>query len=278
MVLAGSASMDRSNPWARCPDCEKPLWREQCYNSRCSTKSAAHMKRQAMRVRLNLEQFRGDVAMVTVTGPGADILPWDGKTVHSETAWAWNYTAFERWAKLRDIASRYASRKTKGVRSGILVVVPELQSRGVLHFHIVLGAETARERAWAATFVAGLRKNATSHAFGRQVDFHRSSWGPVRDRGVASYVSKLGAYITKSHGLRDLWEGHDLPGRAFYVSRRLTEQTGLTVRNLRRRSKYWSQRKLSIPAKLMPEWLGFEKALGRELTYMELEGLTRMSL
>ena len=263
-----------SSPFARCDSCYKRLWKDRCYNSRCSENSTFHLKRHAYRIRENLNLFDGDVALLTVTAPGSDLLPWDGKTVRSEHAWSWNYSLWDRWPKLRDVASRFASRHVKGVRSGILVVVPEMQSRGVLHLHIVLGAESVLERRWAEAFVSSVRKNATLHLFGRQVDFHRSSWGPVRDRAVASYVSKLGTYLTKSLSLRKLWEGYDLPGRAFYVSRRLTDKTGLTVRMLRRSTSVWFRYRISLPSRCVSDWVEYERSFSRPLNIRELSCLS----
>jgi hypothetical protein len=259
-----------------CDSCDKRLWNGKCYDSRCKTNSERHLRRHAFRIRENLKLFVGDVAMLTITAPGSDLLPWDGLRVNSESAWGWNYSMFDRWASLRDVASRYARRKVPGVRSGILVVVPELQSRGVLHLHVVLGAECVLDRRWCEQFVIAIRKNSVRYSFGRQVDFHRSNWGPVQDRGVSRYVAKLGSYLTKSVSLREQWESYNLPARAFYVSRRLTEKTGLTIRMLRRRTSCWTRRGLSVPVSKVFDWVHFELAFGRELSTDELFDLVRM--
>jgi hypothetical protein len=177
------------------------------------------------------------VRLFTVTAPGADVLPWKNGRINELDAWRWNADMWRMWPLMRRQAAQYAGRHVKGQRSGLLVVVPELQKRGVLHLHVVMGATTPLERRWCEAFVRYCRQHGRRYGFGR-VDFGaKYGWQEASD-AVGQYAAKLGGYVAKVGGLRAMWEGGELPSRCFYVARRLTSVTGLTMRASRMRSRW----------------------------------------
>src|SRR5215211_9186427 len=117
----------------------------------------------------NLVAYGGAVALVTVTAPGADVLPWDanvcgnddhahsgprGCLVHEEAANAYNVTASARYARLFKAAAKSADRLLRrgGYRGRMprrVAVVWSEQSRGVWHVHEALPAASELERAWS---------------------------------------------------------------------------------------------------------------------------------
>jgi hypothetical protein len=272
----------QSGCYDRCTSCDEPLWKGRCARSRCPENSDRHLRRQAQRVKMNLQGFKGEVVMLTLTAPGRDKLPYglvfrdDGQVALSElvddrVAAEWNRAGMWRaWRELRERAAQYAHRQVKGQRNGLLAAVPERQKRGVLHLHCVLGAETLLERRWCEAFGKYCRRHAYEHGLGKQADLGKR-W--TRGTEVTGYVGKLARYVTKANALRGLWENGELPGRAFYVSRRLTGETGCTMRMLRRRGAAWGSWRLSVPERLLTTWWEFERALGRDLTYRELAAL-----
>jgi hypothetical protein len=247
---------DTDNGWPKCSECGEVTWRQRCTRSRCPGNSEKHLRRQSQRIRANVASFGGDVVMVTLTAPG---------DLGEVGCWGWNASMFERWRDLRHVAAQDARRRVKGQRNGLLVVVPELQRRGALHLHLLLGAETLLERRWCEAFVRALRRNRLRHGFGQQMHapLRGGSWSPARAAG--EYVGKLGRYLSKAGGLRTMHENRELPARAFYVSRRLTSASGVTMRMLRRRAIAWGGWGVSVTVKAISEWRDVERELGREL-------------
>lgn len=192
------------------------------------------------RILANVAAYNGKVVLVTITGPGDAELPRVGDTgvVDQESAWRWNSTAASRWRRLHRTAAQRARR-----RHGVLTLVCwtwEYQKRGILHKHLVLGVDTARELAAAHTYVAALDELRESFGFGF-VDRGRKHAGKrslevipaeVGARYVAKYLSPrdgagkptLSATVLKP----------DVPPLVVYVSRGMTDRTGITMRYLRR--------------------------------------------
>jgi hypothetical protein len=179
------------------------------------------------------------VRLFTITAPGSDVLSCaDAIEQWNAAMWTgWGRTGSGRWAALREAAAIDARRASKGQRSGILVVVPELQKRGALHLHVVMGADTPLERRWCEAFVRYCRQNGRRYGFGR-CDFDAARGWTRAHESLSRYASKLGGYVAKVGGLRAMHESGELPARAFYVSRRLTSVTGLTMRGMRLRSRW----------------------------------------
>jgi len=208
-------------------------------------------------MQVNLAACSGELLMFTITGPGGEWSEWD--------VWAWNTQSWQRFAQLRDLAGKQASREVPGISTRLVAWVPELQQRGMLHFHLVFEASTLMEKRWAERYCRYLRRNVAKHGFGPSTG--KGKWGR---EDVGRYVSKLPKYLTKSSALRELWESGDAPGRCFYVSRRLTETTGCTIRRLRMSGRLWVLSRVSVPVLAYREWWEYERALGRPLSRSEL--------
>lgn len=250
--------MTSGSPFAVCPECGFRLFRGRCGRDRCARNSGKWMRRHARRVRVNLAGCRGELMMFTITGPGGGLSEFD--------VWAWNVDAWERFARLRDLAGKQARREVPGVSSRLVAWVPELQARGMLHFHLVFEASNLAEKRWAERYCRYLRRNVEKHGFGPQTA--RGKWGR---EDVGRYVSKVAHYLTKDGSpLLELWEAGDMPGRAFYVSRRLTDASGCTIRRLRLSARFWAADGVSVPVPVLPLWGEYERALRRPLTRAEV--------
>ena len=245
------------NPFAVCDECGFRLWRGACSRDRCPRNSGRWIRRQARRVKVNLASCTGELLMFTITGPGGDRSEFD--------VWAWNVASWQRFAQLRDLAGKQASREVPGVGSRLVAWVPELQARGMLHFHLVFEASTLLERRWSERYCRYLRTHGVEHGFGSQTA--KGSWGR---EDVGRYVGKLASYLTKGCELLESWEAGDVPGRAFYVARRLTGGTGCTIRQLRLSARLWASERLSVPVGVFSEWVAYERGLGRALSRIEL--------
>lgn len=193
----------------------------------------------------NLIAYRGQVVMTTVTAPA---LPWDtfrcthapgvkcsgthGCRVDADVAWEWNRTADGRMSALHRSAQQVVRRKHGPGVLRRLVLAPEPQRRGVIHWHVVLGCATAAERAAATTYVHAMHSLARRHGYG----FVDRKLRPSHAVQAANYVSK---YLTKgseaANGLRTLVVEGQAPARAVHVDRRLTVETRCTMRVLRLR-------------------------------------------
>lgn len=194
------------------------------------------------------------VLMPTVTAPGQDHgLVWDddvcrhlgphqhsgtiGCKVASAPADAWNHLAPTWWRRLHDRAAIAAERET-GQRPNLLVRPWELQKRGMLHVHPILGYTTLGERRSAEIYVLELAALAASYGFGH-VDkkFSRMSMHP---RGAAAYVSSY--FVTGKKGkmtLREAVTKREMPRSIIYVSPKLSQRSGITMRSLRLRRYAW---------------------------------------
>jgi hypothetical protein len=186
------------------------------------------------------------VSLITITGPGRDLLPpgTDGRVTLSART-NWNNSAPRRWRELHRAAAQTARRKHG--RFSLVAWTWEYQRRGILHKHLVVGVETARERAAAHTYVAELDRLRQRHGFGF-VDRgrkHRSSGtrrlevlsSLVASRYVAKYLSPLDDAGKPS--LSDTVTQPDVPALVHYVSRNLTGKTGITMRYLRHVRLCW---------------------------------------
>jgi len=206
------------------------------------------------------------VGMVTVTAPGvAGGLVWDeewcawrgrhrhsgreGCRVRRDVAAVWNEAAPEHWRKLhrraRQAASRYAQRA--GCPSwGVLARMWEFQRRGVLHVHVVLPMTTAAERRVSRVYAEQLARLAVEYGFGNAHLGERGTDGRTLSvmgsekagRYLASYIAPIDGRSGKL-SLTETVVHRDVPGQLLYVSRRLTQVSGCTMRSLRRRRHAW---------------------------------------
>lgn len=202
------------------------------------------------RVRLleNLHSHRGRMVMTTITAPS---LGWDerhcralgahkhsgalGCRVDRKRAVAWNRDAATRLSALHKAAYQRVYRQVGPRACRRLAYVPELQLRGVVHWHVILAFETPRERRAVRLYVTYLHDLARNYGYG----FVDRKLRAEAVGKVANYVSK---YLTKQRGtagLRELVLRGEAPKRAVYVALSLTAVTRCTMRNLRRRRYIW---------------------------------------
>jgi len=117
-----------------------------------------------------------------------------------------------------------------GRKPTLLTRVWELQHRGVLHVHPVLGFTTASERLAARLYVRHLAALAPGYGFG----FVERKERPMAARAAAAYLSAY--FVTGSRGKVTLQESvtdRAMPRSIVHVSTALTLRTGCTMRRLR---------------------------------------------
>jgi hypothetical protein len=67
-----------SGEWTFCPECYRTLWvGGNCKRRDCPSYAGIYLRDQAERLRVNLVAWEGRTCLVTLTAPGADVLPWD---------------------------------------------------------------------------------------------------------------------------------------------------------------------------------------------------------
>ena len=235
----------------RCRSCKRPLHGTSavCRSRKCPEYSHVWAGDQRQKLFRNLEAFAGNVLISAVTAPGSNEMAWDesvccalGKHQHSgwlgcrvddDTAARWNRGAPDAWRRLhrrayQETASRY------GPGSVVLVArVWELQARGLLHVHPVLGYETAAQMAGARAYLARLGELAPKYGFG----FVHSKRKLVKAMPAQNAAAYLSSYFVKGRrGKVALWESvksSAMPRSIIHVSTKLTMQTGCTMRTLR---------------------------------------------
>jgi len=223
------------------------------------------------KIRENLRTYGGLVAMCTLTAPGEELgLVWDreqcthpggvrcsgklGCRVVGGAAEMWNERSRGWWRELNRRAKLRADRAVKRLgsdyRGGLLMYEWELQRRGVWHLHFVLGMETAVEQAWAFEYVAALRELGAVWCFGF-VDA-KPLRSPQPAERASGYLSK---YLAKwkEDGSMEVTETVLAAGRTLlnYVSRKLTAESGITMRVLRDVRLAWAWREGYIPADVL---------------------------
>jgi len=191
----------------------------------------------------NVLAYNGAVVMTTITAP---TLPWDcdgsthpglkcsgklGCRVVDSIAGDFNWSASERYSKLHKAAAQ-ATYREYGAYPVRLAYSPELQSRGVIHWHVVLGFRGPGEARRARFYVRKLHELSGDYGYG----FIDRKLRATPCGKAAAYVSK---YLTEESkpgaGLREVVLDGTAPSRPVYVSQRLTATTRCTMRNLRRR-------------------------------------------
>ena len=232
-----------------------------CKRRSCSGYVNLWMGDQSARLLENLWAYRGQVAMVTITPPGADRLPWDrdacthgpdvkcsgtiGCKVSAWHARDFNESAMRRWSALWASVRVDCHRKFGPGVVQLLAYGIEPQQRGVIHLHICLGAGSKRERNCLRYAARLLARRAGNHGWGKVDD--RPAFKQLRNAGsAAAYLSK---YLTKqdhAKGVRALLMDGHAPARCFYVSPRLSTVTRATMRNLRGRRYVWARTRRTV--------------------------------
>lgn len=242
----------------RCRSCGRPLYgaASVCRSRNCPEYSHIWAGDQRQKLFRNLEAFGGDVLVSAVTAPGADVLPWDeaacralGRHKHSGTlgcrvagryAEPWNRRAAAQWRRLHRRAYQETVAELGRGSVELVARVWELQARGVLHAHPVLGYATALQMAGARAYLERLAQLAPSYGFGF-VHHKRELVKAMPGQNAGAYLS---AYFVKGgRGKTALWESvrsPAMPHSIVYVSTKLTKKTGCTMRTLRlRRALYF---------------------------------------
>jgi hypothetical protein len=248
--------------------------------------------------RLTPGELPGQAVMLAVTAPGArpiwdpatgevicEALPWDGAhcahlgphthsgpkgcRVDPWVAAKWNRTADERWSKLHRRAATETRRKYGNDGLVLLTRVKEIQKRGVVHWHPVLLATTPRQRAAVDLYRDRLAKLAPSYGFGFVSEKVRAQ----EAKGAAAYLS---AYlVTGKKKKAQLQESVQHPalkkGRLIWLTPKLTQKTGITMRELRFRRFIWARYGTLLA--MGGKWIdvarmlaNLERDLGRPLT------------
>src|SRR3954447_21351321 len=214
--------------------CPTPRNGRPCKSRRCPHCGALWAGDVRRKLFANFGHYDGQVAMITVTAPGADVLPWDpascthgpgvkcsgprGCRVAPGPASIFNSQAPRHWRELHRKASQNVRRRVKGLY--VLGRVWEYQRRGVLHVHPVLAVETAANRHAARLYTEELQRLSAQHGFG----FPDARWSSYRGQNAAAYLS---SYFISGHGskatVRETTTAKDAPPQIVYVSRLLTQ-------------------------------------------------------
>lgn len=248
-----------------CAHCGRRSYRaaESCGRRSCPGYVDLWLGDQRMRLLQNLRAFPGKVVMTTITAPS---IAWDpaacvvndphtcsgklGCRSRADLADWWNGNAERAFQALHKAAMMQTQRRFGSGVLKRLAYAPELQARGLLHWHMVLAYETPAQR-WSSIFyVRTLSRLAELYGFGF-VDRGKQKRG-VRQlkaqhaMAAASYLSK---YLTKgdANGLRAMVLAGKAPQRPVYVHRELTAETRVITRNLRRRRYLWFAWKQDVP-------------------------------
>jgi hypothetical protein len=244
----------------------------------------------------------GCAVMLALTAPGAtpvwdketgevicEGMPWDeshcahrGPHKHSGKlgcradvykATQWNLTADERWSQLHRRAATAVRRKYGKDALVLLVRAKELQKRGLIHWHPVLLATTPVQRVAVKQYRNLLAEWAPLYGFG----FVSQKLKPQSAKAAAAYLSSY--FVVGKKEKAQLQESVTHPalrkGRLLWMTPRLTQRTGITMRELRFRRYVWmAQRQFAVLGgdwMVLARWLAeIDRERGRPLTGAEL--------
>jgi hypothetical protein len=256
-----------------CPECLRSLWQgRSCKRRDCPGYARIYLRDQAERLRANLAAWDGKTCLVTLTAPGADILPWDrgtcrpgehrcsgerGCRVHWVAGAAWNSTVTKRLGALLKVA-REQTRRSHGAKAKVVVLgyVCEAQQRGVFHPHVVVGYRTAADRSALDTFRGALKRKRGSYGFGtgRRGSFDAGTPERFTARDAGRYISKYlrpdgakASFVPLLDAINRITPRDRETGRLkvlvrpVYVSTVLTRRTGVTMTYLRFKRWVWME-------------------------------------
>jgi hypothetical protein len=244
--------------------------------------------------------------MLAVTAPGArpvwdgqtgeiicDGLPWElgwcahlgdhrcsgaiGCRVDPVKAADWNRTADARWSKLHRAVAGWVRRRCGNDSLVMLTRGLELQKRGVKHAHPVLLATTPRQRHAVQLYAQRMSERAPHYGFG----YVERKVKPQEGKGAAAYLS---SYFVRGKGskatLQDTVQHPAMRrSRLLWMTPKLTQLTGVTMRELRFRRFVWFR--FGTLLAIGGEWIDvarrlaeIERELGRPLTGDELGACT----
>jgi hypothetical protein len=247
-----------------------------CRSRRCSSCGLLWAGDTRRKLLANVEHYAADVALVTITAPGTEGVPYWARSqtsggairwvdvpdwrahrirwldptdrtkgAHPTDAYRWNRSAPGRWRDLHRAARQRALRD--GHRVTLLARTWEYQRRGLLHVHAPLGVGTAAELAGAHAYVDALAALAPRYGFGfvdrgrRRSGRHGRALEIIPAARAARYVAKYLSPLDDEGKptLSETVTKPDVPAQVAYVSRTLTQATGVTMRYLRWRRLAW---------------------------------------
>jgi hypothetical protein len=252
-----------------CPRCGTPWGRDQ--RTRLSGNLAAKVLEQA--------DYGRTVTMISITPPGADVLPCSAATcgdkgeheqrgkrgcrIDPEASRRWHESLPYRWSRLRDACRRRLKRA--GLDCPTLAQVWEMQTRGAAHAHLVVPFATDEEKHAAQLLARALDELGPRWGFGFVDEGARNEAGDrelVEWKGHDAAFYLAGYLIGGNNGrkpalreaVRNAAAGGyfpKLPTTLVWVRPALTRITGLTMRNLRRVRHVLAAAKGLCPA---PRW------------------------
>jgi len=236
---------------------------------------------------LNLDHYGGRVKLLTLTGPGEDLLPFGDETYavsYTESQplveWIyremWNRTAQARATRLFEAAQRAADRWVRRQWGGQLPRqlgnVRALQKRGIYHWHYGMPTESEIERVWSKT-VERYMDRVTKREKERWPD-ERQRWlliereyttgeitpgfygfGFVHGGNPAGRTREKAAKYLGRNAAGYMAENASSGTTRHYVSARLTRETGVTMRALRSVNWLFVRRKLIESGELADSWI-----------------------
>lgn len=231
-VLANGRDVDVPCRSRSCPGCGQ-LWLQ---DQRIRTIAAA-------------QQLGGAVALVTVTAPGKDVLPWDesGGQVEANAARLWNNRAPANWRALHDQARAVARRRHPQWSADwrLLMKAWEYQKRGVLHLHLIVPMGTAAHRAVSTAYVRALAAGAPRHRFGFVDRGKLPESGPrtsarqleavAPGRAALYCCAYIGGDAVGKGGISEVAKRQGVKGQVLYITPSLMKASGVTMRGLRNR-------------------------------------------
>ena len=157
-----------------------------------------------------------------------------GCRARSDLCASWNGDAAVRWRDMHRAA--YQACRRRNLRPRLLVRVWELQKRGLLHVHPVLGYSTLAEKRAADRYLREINRLRGHYGFGYVERKHR-----VREpRAAAAYLASY--FVTDRRDKATLEESvrsGQMPRSIVHVSQQLTQTSRVTMRALRLRRFAW---------------------------------------
>ena len=244
----------RAHELERCPN--GTIWKPSCKRRSCLFCGPRWARDWRRVLAVNLEATGGAVATIAITGPGAERLPWDehycrvvrgrgphkhsgprGCRVQERAVREWAETLSYRWRLLRQAARIATKRELGEAPPWVLARVWEPQKRGVPHLHLVVPYETWREKRAADCFRRHIARLAREYDFGGV----QGKLAPIEGKEAARYVANyLAGRTAKKSSIRDNISDPNLPRSLLWLTPRLTRETFVTMRTLRRARHVWA--------------------------------------
>lgn len=238
---------------------------------------------------LNVQAYGGVVSVLTLTAPGAEMLPWDkdeckvdgphkcsgelGCRVEWAYGYRWNATHAARRQRLWEAATRSADRYITRLWGKPVAGMPRqighardvLQLRGVYHNHWAMPQGSEIEKAWSRHVLRFLQaQEKKERALGPEVvwaaidrEFHTGEiTRGIYGFGFAHPGKQSGPTGAAARYLARNSAGYMAgQGAGHYVSTRLTRRTGITMRKLRSVNYLWVRQKLIASGELSDGWV-----------------------